>query len=161
MFGLLFFWLVGWWWVSEFGYLICSPHWGAFLAGRSYALIHLDIPHAQLRARVKTNIWLNWIEIGNENNIMENWKKGKQVLMLWKSITGQSSRPCFPNTDYRTGTEAGRSSSGDSKSLDICWASHLINLCLALLTISSFRSQRKHQGRGLLGTKSWQQGNTS
>ncbi|KAK1344847.1 hypothetical protein QTO34_013551 [Cnephaeus nilssonii] len=33
-----------------------------------------------------------------------------------------------------------RGSSGDSDSLDICWASHLINPRLAVLTISSFRS---------------------
>lgn len=50
-----FGWLAGGGCVSELGCLICSPHWGAFLAGRGYALTHLDIPHTQLRARVKTN----------------------------------------------------------------------------------------------------------
>ena len=79
---------------------------------------------------------------------MENWKKGRQALMLWKSITGQSSRPCFPNTDYRAGTEAGRSSSGDSDSPDICWASHPINLCLALLTISSPKGEKAKRKTG-------------
>ena len=49
-------WLVVGWWVGGFVYLICSPHQSDFLAGRSYALIHLCVPHAQLRARVKTSI---------------------------------------------------------------------------------------------------------
>lgn len=51
VFGVLFSSLADW-----FGENTCFPHQSDFPAGRSNALLHLCIPHAQLSVWVKTSI---------------------------------------------------------------------------------------------------------
>lgn len=85
---------------------------------------------------------------------MEHQKKGKQALMLWKSITEQSTRPCFPNTDYRTGTET----DGEAVGTLTLWTSAgcLIWSILALLCWRFHLSEVKgnSEGNGCLAPSS-------
>lgn len=87
---------------------------------------------------------------------MENWKwkqiswrtrkKGKRVLTLWKSITEQSSRPCFPNTDYKPGSKTDGAAVGTLS----LWASagRLIQSILALPCWRFHLSEVRGCGRG-------------